>query len=130
MAQYKPDGKIAYLGVQGLSAWLLFAKAAGECGADVTRDCVWEKTRAITDWTGGGLQAKHDLQTAKASDCTAILEVKDQRFQLADGYAAQRRHLQLRPEERDRADGRLRARRHVPQSGLRDDPKPSTCAAD
>ena len=46
MKQYKPDGKIAYLGVQGLSAWLLFAKAASECGADLSRDCVWKKARA------------------------------------------------------------------------------------
>ena len=38
MERYDPDGKIAYLGVQGLSAWLLFAKAANECGADLYRD--------------------------------------------------------------------------------------------
>ena len=38
MKQYNPNGKVALLGAQGLSAWLLFAKAATECGDDLTRD--------------------------------------------------------------------------------------------
>ena len=130
MAQYKPDGKIAYLGVQGLSAWLLFAKAAGECGADLTRDCVWEKTRAITDWTGGGLQATHDLQTAKASDCTAILEIKDQRFQLADGYAPNDGIYNCDPKNVITLTGDYGHGATCPNPAYADDPKPSTCAGD
>jgi hypothetical protein len=128
MAQYKPDGKIAYLGVQGLSAWLLFAKAAGECGANVTRDCVWEKTRAITDWTGGGLQAKHDLQTAQASECTAILEVKDQKFQLADGYEPNDGIYNCDPKNVIALTGDYGQGAKCPNPAYADDPKPSTCS--
>ena len=128
MAQYKPDGRIAYLGVQGLSAWLLFAKAAGECGADVTRDCVWEKTRAITDWTGGGLQAKHDLQTAKASDCTAILTVQNETFQLADGYEPNDGIYNCDPKNVIALTGDYGQGAKCPNPAYADDPKPSTCS--
>ena len=74
--QYDPGGKIANLGAQGLSSWLLFAKAASECGAEVTRDCVWEKAKEITEWTGGGLHAPQNLQTGEASNCFALLKVE------------------------------------------------------
>lgn len=84
MAQYKPDGKIANLGAQGLSAWLLFAKAANECGVDLTRDCVWAQATEITEWTGGGLHAPQDLASGNASNCFALLDASGGEFALAD----------------------------------------------
>ena len=63
--QYDPGGKIANLGAQGLSSWLLFAKAANECGADLTRDCVWAKAQGDHEWTGGGLHAPQNLKTRR-----------------------------------------------------------------
>ena len=47
--QYKPGGKSrTYLGLQAWSAWLLFAKAAGTCGNDLTRTCVYDAAKKIT----------------------------------------------------------------------------------
>ena len=100
--QYDPGGKIANLGAQGLSAWLLFAKAANECGADLTRDCVWAKAQAITEWTGGGLHAPQNLKTKDASNCYALLKVEDGKFVLDDRHQADGRHLQLRQGQRRR----------------------------
>ncbi len=70
--RYDPGGKIANLGIQGLSSWLVFAKAANECGAELTRDCVWENTQSITEWTGGGLHARQNLAEFAASNCYAL----------------------------------------------------------
>jgi ABC-type branched-subunit amino acid transport system substrate-binding protein len=83
--QYDPGGKIAGLGIQGLSSWLLFAKAAGECGAELTRDCVYEKASAVQEWTGGGLHSVQDLSTGgHASKCFVLMTVKDGAFERAE----------------------------------------------
>jgi hypothetical protein len=60
MDQYNPSGKVALLGMQSMSSWLLFAKAATECGSELTADCLVEKAAAQADWTGGG---RHPRQT-------------------------------------------------------------------
>ncbi len=58
------DAKIAFLGLQSWSAWLLFATAAKDCAASndnvLSRDCVLEAAAAIDDWTAGGLHASSD----------------------------------------------------------------------
>jgi ABC-type branched-subunit amino acid transport system substrate-binding protein len=58
------DPKIAVLGMQSFSAWLLFATAAKACGEDndgeLTRACVLEAADAVDDWTGGGLHVPTD----------------------------------------------------------------------
>ena len=128
MKQYKPDGKIAYLGVQGLSAWLLFAKAASECGADLSRDCVWKHARAITEWTGGGLHAEHDLKTGDASDCTTVLEVKGQKFQVAKGFTPNNDIYSCDPKNVVPLTGDYGSGTKCPNPAYATDPKPSTCA--
>ena len=129
MAQYKPDGKIAYLGVQGpVRHGCCSPKPRASAAPNVTRDCVWEKTRAITDWTGGGLQAKHDLQTAKASDCTAILTVENQTFQLADGYEPNDGIYNCDPKNVIALTGDYGQGAKCPNPAYADDPKPSTCS--
>jgi ABC-type branched-subunit amino acid transport system substrate-binding protein len=56
--QYLPDGKRhTGLAIAAWSAWLLFAKSAGQCGDDLTRRCVYDTARATEAWTGGGLHA-------------------------------------------------------------------------
>jgi ABC-type branched-subunit amino acid transport system substrate-binding protein len=59
------DAKIAILGAQSFSAWLLFATAANNCAADndnvLTRACVLRSAAAIDGWTGGGLHAPANL---------------------------------------------------------------------
>lgn len=74
-ARYKPSGKSrTYLGLQAMSAWLLFAQAARDCGDNLTRRCVYEKASQVTDWTGGGLHARQDPKDVKASECYLIEE--------------------------------------------------------
>ncbi|MCP4433984.1 MAG: ABC transporter substrate-binding protein [Actinomycetia bacterium] len=55
------DPKIALLGMQSFSGWLLFADSARACGEAndgvVTRDCVLETAAEVDDWTAGGLHA-------------------------------------------------------------------------
>lgn len=72
------DGKIAILGAQSTSAWLLFAQAVKECDLadDLTRTCVLETAADVTDWDAGGLHAPTNPADNTASDCVAVLRVE------------------------------------------------------
>lgn len=80
MEQYNPSGKVALLGLQGVSSWLLFAQAASPCGSDLTAECLVEEARALKDWTGGGLHAPQAPGNATASPCFLSLTLG------ADGF--------------------------------------------
>jgi hypothetical protein len=56
LAKYA-NAKPKALGVNAWSSWLLFAKAVKECGANVTRQCVFDRASATTGWTAGGMHA-------------------------------------------------------------------------
>lgn len=81
MEQYNPDGKVALLGTQGLSGWLLFAKAATACGSDLTAECLLEEAGSVTDWTGGGLHAAQTPGQSDPGGCYLILSLD------ADGFS-------------------------------------------
>ncbi len=76
------DGKVASLGTQSWSAWLLFAQAARDCDLedDLTRTCVLEGAASVTDWTGGGLHAATNPGANEPPECTLVLEVEDSVF--------------------------------------------------
>lgn len=76
------DGKVAILGVQSMSAWLLFAEAVKACDldGDLTRTCVLEHAASATDWDGGGLHAATSPGTNEPSPCTIVLQVVDGQF--------------------------------------------------
>jgi hypothetical protein len=58
---YLPGGKDRTgLAVSAWSGWLLFAKAAGSCGNELTRRCVYDAAREVRGWTGGGIHAPND----------------------------------------------------------------------
>jgi ABC-type branched-subunit amino acid transport system substrate-binding protein len=78
--QYNKGGKVALLGAQGLSAWLLFATAADACGAELTRDCLLEEAAKVKDWTGGGLHAVQQPGNAEPSPCFLLLTVDEKGF--------------------------------------------------
>jgi len=84
LSEYDPGGKVANLGVTGFSAWLLFARAAADCGAELTRDCVWEHATATSEWTGGGLHSRQDITTGQASQCFVEIEASDGGWSLPD----------------------------------------------
>ncbi|MEX2292462.1 MAG: ABC transporter substrate-binding protein [Acidimicrobiales bacterium] len=75
MADYNPSGKIALLGVQGVSSWLLFARSAAACGSDLTAACLLEHAAASPKWTGGGLHAPQTPGNTEPSPCWLALEL-------------------------------------------------------
>jgi ABC-type branched-subunit amino acid transport system substrate-binding protein len=80
MSQYNPSGKIAQLGMQGLSSWLLFATAATECGSDLTADCLLEKATAQKGWNAGGLHADQNPGNSDPGPCSLIVSIEDGEF--------------------------------------------------
>jgi hypothetical protein len=80
MEQYNPSGKIAGLGVQGLSSWLLFATAASACGSDLTAECLLREAEAVSDWTGGGLHARQSPGNTDPSPCMLLLGLDETGF--------------------------------------------------
>jgi len=80
MEQYNPAGKIAGLGVQGLSSWLLFATAASACGSDLTAECLLTEAEATTGWTGAGLHAPQTPGNTDPSPCLLLLGLDETGF--------------------------------------------------
>ena len=87
VAEYVPGGITGPMGMQSLSAWLLFATAANECGAAndgvLERECILEQAAAVDGWTGGGLHAPQDPAAATdavASPCGLLMVVEDGEF--------------------------------------------------
>lgn len=86
MERYNPDGKIALLGAQGLSAWLLFATSLGQCvdAGDVSRDCVYSTALDAHEWTAGGLHAPTDPASREFPECYTIIEATGDGFVRAE----------------------------------------------
>lgn len=81
MATHRPDGKVAGLGLQATSAYLLFAQSAGRCidanNGVLTRACVLDEAAKVTDWTGGGMHAPTNPGTNQPGRCTVLMQVVD-----------------------------------------------------
>ena len=80
MQRYNPGGKTAMLGMQGLSGFLLFAVAANECGADLSRACILEKAAAQADWTAGGLHSPQTPGNTTATECDLAIHATSDGF--------------------------------------------------
>jgi hypothetical protein len=79
--RFKPNGKkIAGLGLQSFSAWLLFAESVKACGAKVDRRCVYENAKKVTSWTAGGLQSASNPTKNMPSDCTVVIQATNTGF--------------------------------------------------
>jgi ABC-type branched-subunit amino acid transport system substrate-binding protein len=121
-------GKISGLGVQSVSAWLLFATAARDCGADLTRDCVWANIAKQKEWTGGGLHSAQDVADHAPGDCEITLAATAKGFDVVDTGANEGIYT---------CDAKNVATLHgdygqgakCPNPAFADDPKPSKCAA-
>lgn len=87
MSTYVPKGKVSGLGMQSVSAFLLFAQVARQCivdnGGVLSRACVISSAKQITRWTGGGLHAPSNPGGNEPSDCYQIIEVVDGSFRRA-----------------------------------------------
>ena len=82
MERYNPGGKVALLGAQSLSSWLLFAQAATACGSELTADCLLEQAAAAEGWTAGGLHAPQTPSNTEPSPCWLSLGLGDDGFVL------------------------------------------------
>ncbi len=71
---------VTTLGVQGMSAGLLFAKAAKSLGSNLTRTGLLDALHAIHSWDGGGLHPVQDPGANKANTCTKLMVVKNSKF--------------------------------------------------
>jgi ABC-type branched-subunit amino acid transport system substrate-binding protein len=97
--KYLPKGKSrALLGYQGFSAWLLWAQSVKECGSGVTRKCVFEKGKAVKDWTGGGLHAANDPGSTKGSDCSIVVEAGPDGFSIPKGFKTNKGLFKCSPD--------------------------------
>jgi hypothetical protein len=79
MQQFNPSGKVAQLGLQGTSGWLLFAQAAKACGSQLTAECLLDKAK-VSDWTGGGLHAATNPGSNAPSSCFLLMKVEGNKF--------------------------------------------------
>jgi hypothetical protein len=80
METYNPEGRVAFLGVQALSSLLLFATAANECGAELSRQCVLERAGQIEGWTAGGLHAPQTPGNTDAGECSLMVQITPDGF--------------------------------------------------
>ncbi|WP_328392762.1 ABC transporter substrate-binding protein [Nocardia sp. NBC_00416] len=64
--KYAPDAVITLPAVRAFSAWLLFAKSASSCGAELTRTCLIQAAQQEAAWSGGGLHSPNDLTNRDA----------------------------------------------------------------
>ena len=75
-------GKVAVLGVQSMSAWLLFATLAKACDLadNLSRSCILDGAAQVTEWTGGGLHAPTSPATNEGSDCVIVMQIREGQF--------------------------------------------------
>jgi ABC-type branched-subunit amino acid transport system substrate-binding protein len=68
------------LGVQSFSAGLLFAEAAKNAGADLTRESLVAEMRKINSWDGGGLHFETNPGDEVRSACMLLMQIRDGAF--------------------------------------------------
>jgi hypothetical protein len=127
--QYVDGGIQAYLGEQGLSGWLLFATAARDCGAELTRDCMYANAAAQTEWSGGGLHAPIDLSSGSSPDCFDLFVVEGGEFTLAD-ISPNNGIYSCSADNVIALTGDYGEGAKCPNAAYADDPKPSNCGTD
>ncbi len=72
----KVGGDTSTLGALSASAFLLWATATQQCGADVTRDCVVANLEKVTEWNAGGLHSTANPGQNGSSECAMLLRMQ------------------------------------------------------
>jgi hypothetical protein len=88
-AKYLPNGKNkASLGLNSFSSWLLFAMAAKQCGADLTRKCLYDNGIKVASWDGGGLTApSNPSQPNQAGQCVVVVKASSSSWSVINWQA-------------------------------------------
>ncbi|TDC93348.1 ABC transporter substrate-binding protein [Actinomadura sp. 7K507] len=74
-------GKVALLGMQATSSFLLWAQSAQKCGSDLTRQCVVNELSKVHEWTGGGLHAPTDPGNNKPASCGLMVKLNKTKYE-------------------------------------------------
>jgi hypothetical protein len=74
-------GDTSVLGATAVSAFLLWATAASDCGSELTRQCVLDGIGQIHSWTGHGLHAETDPGNNDAGTCAMLLELTGDHYE-------------------------------------------------
>ncbi|HTW18433.1 MAG TPA: ABC transporter substrate-binding protein [Nocardioides sp.] len=72
--------KKSLIGMQAVSAFLLWADVAKDCGSDLTRDCMVEGLSNVHEWTGGGLHAPSDPGGNMPPSCALVVQLEGEKF--------------------------------------------------
>ncbi len=85
MHKYSPGTAIDQNDELAASAWVLFAKSATACGADLTDSCVLSHAAAQKNWTAGDIQAPTaqlamSNQNPTPSDCFTMVQLQGGKF--------------------------------------------------
>jgi hypothetical protein len=79
MRTHSPDGRVSGLGLNSVSAMLLFATAANACldsDNDVLeRECILAAAKGTTSWTAGGLHSATNPGENSPSRCTIVVGI-------------------------------------------------------
>ena len=106
MHTYAKGDTIDFDDEEGAEAWLLWAKAASACGANLTVSCVLNGAAAVKNWDAGGIQAPIANLTLSNENPqpSPVLRPHEGRIQgnpLRQGdHQAHAVHLELQPQER------------------------------
>lgn len=74
------DIKPTALGVQSFSAALLFAEAASNAGAELTRTSLQDEIKKITSWDGGGLHFETNPAERSRRGCFILMQIQEGEF--------------------------------------------------
>ncbi len=85
MHTYGSGDPVDFFDEEGVESWLLWAKSASACGADLTVTCVLNKAAATKNWDAGGIQAPVTQLTLsnenpQPSPCFALLKAEPNKF--------------------------------------------------
>ena len=106
MHTYAKGDAIDFDDEEGAESWLLWAKSASACGADLTVSCVLSHAAATKNWSAGGIEAPvaqltMSNQDPQPSPCFALLKAEPNKFVYDKAITrAHPVHLELQPEER------------------------------
>jgi hypothetical protein len=85
MHTYAKGDAVDFDDEEGAESWLLWAKSASACGADLTVSCVLSHAAATKNWSAGGIEAPVAQLTMsnnnpQPSPCFALLKAEPNKF--------------------------------------------------
>ncbi|HEY6428780.1 MAG TPA: ABC transporter substrate-binding protein [Acidimicrobiales bacterium] len=85
MHTYAKGDPVDFFDEEGAESWLLWAKSASACGADLTVSCVLSRAADTKNWDAGGIEAPvaqltMSNENPQPSPCFALLQAEPNKF--------------------------------------------------